>query len=163
RARPGGRARRWHRVPRRALRTRVGTSTNTGDAVITGAGAVCAVGTGCAALAEALATGRDGIRPVERFSVAEFVTRVAGLWPGLAGGGVAELVVAGGAAVLTREVFAGFHALGALSPGKCAPFGVPPGTSMGEGAGFVIVEAAEQARARGARTLAHVLGYGLSA
>lgn len=228
---------------------------------ISGAGAACAVGTGCDALWEALARGRDGLRDVKRFSVAEFTTQVGGLWPGWDGRaappsrgsalpgafsaleiatvaareawtnaraagsrvppgrvavilgtcfgeafvgfseltegvaralgaegpcltlstacssstsavgvgrdlideGVADLVLAGGVDVLTREVFAGFHALGALSVGKCAPFGEPPGTSLSEGAGFVVLEATERALARGVEPLGQVLGYGLSA
>jgi len=232
------------------------------EIAITGAGSACAVGTGCDALWDALAQGRDGLREVSRFPVAEFAAQFAGLWPawegraqpplrgehplpscfstleiatvaaaeawkqaraddagvpparaavilgtcfgerftgfselteGLARAigtrgpcvtvstacssstaaiglgrdfieqGLADLVLAGGADVLTREVFAGFHALGALSPGKCAPFSDAAGTSLGEGAGFVVLEAARSARARGVEPLAMVLGYGLSA
>ena len=224
---------------------------------ISGAGAVSALGDGCAALAAALAAGRDGIREIRRFKVDEFATRVAALYPGwddlrlepggppgpvsaialavaaareawedaklgsagyrprrvavvlgtcfgehferfseLAGAvaaavgargpcitvstacssstsaigiardlverGTADAALAGGADVLTREVFAGFHALGALSVQKCAPFGEPPGTTLGEGAGFVAVELASAARARGVAPLALVLGHGLS-
>lgn len=219
------------------------------DIVISGAGVACAVGTGCEAFAAALFGGRDGLRPVTRFSVAEFDTKVAGLWPAWDGteaekcGAVelgtvsareawknargdeakvdpariavvlgtcfgdafvrfseltediarsigargpcltvstacssstsaigiardlieednADLVLAGGVDVLTREVFAGFHALGALSAGKCAPFSETLGTSLSEGAGFVVLE---RRGLREARPLAHVLGYGLSA
>ena len=74
----------------------------------------------------------------------------------------ATAVVAGGADVLTPEVFAGFHALGVLSPGKCAPFSEPFGTTLGEGAGFVVVEPSAQARARGVHPIAALSGYGLS-
>jgi 3-oxoacyl-[acyl-carrier-protein] synthase II len=70
----------------------------------------------------------------------------------------ADAVIAGGADVLAPLVAAGFHALGVLADGKCAPFSEPAGTTLGEGAGFVVVE-------RGGATgaLAGVLGYGLSA
>jgi 3-oxoacyl-[acyl-carrier-protein] synthase II len=228
---------------------------------ISGAGAASAVGTGCDALFGALASGRDGLRPIQRFSVVEFATQVAGLWPawdgrkqthacgmgsersylsalemaviaareawgtarasearvpprriavtlgtcfgenftgfseltegvarslGIEGPcltistacsssttavgvgrdliqeDVADLVLAGGADVLTREVFAGFHALGALSEGKCAPFGESVGTSLGEGAGFVVLESVERAEARRVPIFGLVLGYGLS-
>lgn len=74
----------------------------------------------------------------------------------------ADAVIAGGADVLSPEVFSGFHALGVLSPGKCAPFSLPVGTTMGEGAGFVVVEKGDAAHARGARIRATLSGYGLS-
>jgi 3-oxoacyl-[acyl-carrier-protein] synthase II len=74
----------------------------------------------------------------------------------------ADLVVAGGADLLTPEVFAGFHALGVLSAEKCAPFSSPPGTTLGEGAGFVVLETKDSAGRRGAEPFASILGYGLS-
>ena len=74
----------------------------------------------------------------------------------------ADVVLAGGADVLTPEVFAGFHALGVLTSGSCAPYSLPFGTTLGEGAGFVVLERAEHARARGANVLASLNGYGLS-
>lgn len=222
--------------------------------VITGQGAVCALGLGVDALWAELAAGRDGLRPIERFSTAPFTTHLGGLVPlpgtlglddapatnalllqyalraagealamaalpltkprrvalvlgtsrgshlrglhqgsaelalalGLAGPvltvstacasstnalgvgrdlldeGLADAVLAGGADVLTPEVFAGFHALGLLSAGKCAPFSEPAGTTLGEGAGFLVLERAEDAQARGAASLACLTGYGLS-
>jgi len=89
-------------------------------------------------------------------------TSAVGIARDLVEGGDADVALAGGADVLTREVFAGFQALGALSTGKCAPFGEPPGTTLGEGAGFVVIEPASGARARGLSPLALVLGYGVS-
>jgi 3-oxoacyl-[acyl-carrier-protein] synthase II len=70
--------------------------------------------------------------------------------------GAADAVLAGGADVLTPLVLAGFHALGVLAKGKCAPFSEPAGTTLGEGAGFLVLE-------RGRAGRAAVLGYGLSA
>ena len=52
----------------------------------------------------------------------------------------ADVVIAGGADALTPMMFAGFHALGVLSPEKCAPFSERYGTTLGEGAGFLILE-----------------------
>ena len=77
--------------------------------------------------------------------------------------GDADLVVAGGSDVLSVEVFAGFSALGLLCAEKCSPFGSPYGTTLGEGAGFLILESAAQAQARGVRPRAVLLGFGLSA
>jgi 3-oxoacyl-[acyl-carrier-protein] synthase II len=74
----------------------------------------------------------------------------------------ADLVVACGMDLVVPEVFAGFHALGALSAEKCAPFSLPVGTTLGEGAGCVILERREQAERRGVRPFATLLGYGLS-
>jgi 3-oxoacyl-[acyl-carrier-protein] synthase II len=77
--------------------------------------------------------------------------------------GHADVVVAGGADALLREAFAGFSALGVLSAEKCAPFSEPPGTTLGEGAGFVVVERQADASRRRARVWASLHGYGLSA
>jgi len=76
--------------------------------------------------------------------------------------GRAERVLAGGYDALSQLVFAGFDALQALSPsGIPRPFDASrDGLAIGEGAGFVIVESSEAAKARGARILAEVLGYG---
>jgi 3-oxoacyl-[acyl-carrier-protein] synthase II len=76
--------------------------------------------------------------------------------------GSADLVLAGGADFLSDSVFAGFHALGVLSAAKCSPFGLPMGTTLGEGAGFLLLECEEYARARGKEPLAYLAGYGLS-
>lgn len=90
-------------------------------------------------------------------------TNAIGLAADLIRAGEADLVLAGGADVLTKEILAGFSALGLLAKGKCAPFGDPPGTTLGEGAGFVVMERADVARSRGAAAIALFLGYGLSA
>lgn len=76
--------------------------------------------------------------------------------------GRAECVLAGGYDALCQLVFAGFDALQALSPsGIPRPFDAArDGLALGEGAGFVIVESAASARARGATILAEILGYG---
>ena len=76
--------------------------------------------------------------------------------------GAADVALAGGTDVLTPEIFAGFHALGVMSADKCAPFSLPLGLTLGEGAGFVVLEPPARAEARGARSLATLLGYGLS-
>lgn len=70
-----------------------------------------------------------------------------------------DRVLAGGADVLTIELLAGFHALGVLTRETAQPFGVVKGTSLGEGAGFVVLERCAEASAR---TRATLLGYGLS-
>ena len=84
-------------------------------------------------------------------------TNALGLGLDLLEQGAAEVVIAGGADVLTSLVLAGFERLGVLSRAPCAPFSQPAGTTLGEGAGFVVLER----RARGAARHA-LLGYGLS-
>ena len=77
--------------------------------------------------------------------------------------GDADAVVVGGAeATLTAFGFACFNALQALSPtGMSRPFDRRrDGFVMGEGAGMLVLEDAEQAQARGASILGEVVGYG---
>ena len=83
--------------------------------------------------------------------------------------GDADIMVAGGCeASVTPTGVAGFTALTALSneddPEKCSlPFDKRrSGFVMGEGAGIVILEELEHAKARGAKIYAEVTGYGCS-
>src|SRR5262245_52980473 len=236
--------------------------------VITGMGAVSALGTGCAALWQAVAEGRDGLRPAARFDTRPFPSAIAGLWPAwddrvedemaagrdlmmmsrrfpvvemarvaadeaLAGAAIparlaegrldpgrvalvlgtcfgqgfrlfhevaealapalaitgprltvstacssstnavglgldllrarrADVVLAGGVDVVLREVFAGFCALGVVSPRKCAPFSEPPGINLAEGAGFVVMERENDNPGGAGAVIGAVRGYGLS-
>ncbi len=77
--------------------------------------------------------------------------------------GDADVVVAGGTeAALTGLARAAFRTLGATSElGISRPFDARrDGFVMGEGAGVLVIEAAESAQARGARALARVAGFG---
>jgi 3-oxoacyl-[acyl-carrier-protein] synthase II len=79
--------------------------------------------------------------------------------------GEADAIVAGGTeAAMTDICLAAFRRMGALSKaGVSCPFDARrDGFVMGEGAGVVILEAEEHAKARGANIRARVVGYGAS-
>jgi 3-oxoacyl-[acyl-carrier-protein] synthase II len=77
--------------------------------------------------------------------------------------GVVEVAVAGGVDAITRICFMGFNALKLLDPAPCRPFDrARRGMSIGEGAGFVVLEEAARARARGVRAYAELAGYGMT-
>lgn len=104
--------------------------------------------TACAAGASAIGLGRELIRS-----------------------GLADIVIAGGAeAPITPLYVSSFARMRALSrrlddPATASrPFDATrDGFVLGEGAGIVVLESDEHARARGAQTLARVIGYGASA
>jgi 3-oxoacyl-[acyl-carrier-protein] synthase II len=75
--------------------------------------------------------------------------------------GAARVALAVGTDGLCRLTYAGFDALQALDPDRCRPFDRDRrGLSLGEGAGALVLEDAQHARARGARPRAVFLGWG---
>jgi len=85
--------------------------------------------------------------------------------------GEAELMVAGGTeATVSPQTIAGFAAMTALSERNDAPEtasrpfdATRDGFVLGEGAGVMVLEELEHARARGAEIVAEVVGYGQTA
>lgn len=83
-------------------------------------------------------------------------------WEHIASGDL-DLAVAGGAEALCRTTFAGFSSLKAMDSQPCRPFSRDrAGLNLGEGSAQLILEPLTLAKARGARILAEVLGYGAS-
>ena len=76
--------------------------------------------------------------------------------------GKADAFVAGGSDSFSSLAFAGFHALHALDANPCSPFNRSSGITLGEGAGILIVESYEHAKARGAKIYCEILGNGVS-
>jgi 3-oxoacyl-[acyl-carrier-protein] synthase II len=79
--------------------------------------------------------------------------------------GHADVVLAGGTeAALTSLCLAAFRRMGALSSdGISRPFDLNrDGFVMGEGAGVLVLESEEHARARGAKVFGRIVGYGAS-
>ena len=82
---------------------------------------------------------------------------VAAMW--LLAGEV-DAVVAGASEGLCRLTYGGFHALAALDPEPCRPFDQRRrGLTLGEGAGYVVLERDADAEARGATAIAELAGW----
>lgn len=73
-----------------------------------------------------------------------------------------DVMMALGSEPLYVPTFAGFYALKAMADGPCTPYSNQPGMSIGEGAGAVIVEEYEHAKARGAKIYGELLSYATS-
>jgi 3-oxoacyl-[acyl-carrier-protein] synthase II len=77
--------------------------------------------------------------------------------------GHADVALAGGSDALCRLTYSGFNVLQAVDPEPCSPFGASrKGITLGEGAGFLLLERWDDAIARGATILAELTGYGAS-
>jgi 3-oxoacyl-(acyl-carrier-protein) synthase len=75
-----------------------------------------------------------------------------------------DIVIAGGADELSHIPLCGFHSLGIVNPGLCAPFDRErKGLNLGEGAGLLVIETAVSARRRGLAPELYVAGFGAQA
>lgn len=77
--------------------------------------------------------------------------------------GKVDAALAGGADSLALFTLAGFSSLRSLDPRGCSPYGRSEGLTVGEGAGFLVLERLDEARERGATVLAEVSGSAMSA
>lgn len=77
--------------------------------------------------------------------------------------GEVDVALAGGADSLCLLTYSGFNSLRSVDPEPCRPFREDrQGLSLGEGAGMLVLESLDRARARGAEPLAELAGYGAS-
>jgi 3-oxoacyl-[acyl-carrier-protein] synthase II len=78
--------------------------------------------------------------------------------------GTARTALAGGVDALSLLTFTGFGVLGAMALDPCRPFDVErAGLTLGEGAGFLVLERESEARARGANVIAWLTGWAVGA
>jgi 3-oxoacyl-[acyl-carrier-protein] synthase II len=74
--------------------------------------------------------------------------------------GRTDVVVVGGTDALSRLTFTGFNLLRLMDPAPCRPFDRDrAGMNIGEGAGILVLERLDRARARGARIYAELAGH----
>jgi 3-oxoacyl-[acyl-carrier-protein] synthase II len=76
--------------------------------------------------------------------------------------GRVDCALVGGSDTLCELTYAGFNSLRAVDPDPCRPFDAKRnGLSLGEGAGFLVLERAEDARARGRAVDLLIRGYAI--
>lgn len=79
--------------------------------------------------------------------------------------GLADCVITGGSeAPFNLGLLKAWEAMRVVAPDTCRPFSLErKGLILGEGAGFLVLEPLEAARARGAQIHAEIVGFGMSA
>lgn len=77
--------------------------------------------------------------------------------------GEVDFMLCGGADCISRKTFAAFSRGAAVASRICQPFSIDrEGLIVAEGAGMLLLESLDSARAREARVYAEVLGYGMN-
>jgi len=87
-----------------------------------------------------------------------------GLGRDLIKNGLVDVAIVGASeSVINYGTMKAWQAMHVLSPQGCFPFAKKRnGTVLGEGAGVLVIESEEHARARGAKMLAQLLGFGMT-
>ena len=114
------------------------------------------------AMAEHIAQEHELEGPVATITIAcASGTNAVGFAADLIRSGQAALMLAGGSDTVSNFTFSGFSILRAMAHDMCQPFDKDrTGVSLGEGAGFLVLEEEDHARRRGARIYAEILGHG---
>ncbi len=71
-----------------------------------------------------------------------------------------DVVLVGGTGEVTRTMFAGFYALRNMSNSPCAPFSIPVGLNLGEGAGFLVLEKQQASTINLNTMIGSIVGFG---
>ena len=97
-------------------------------------------------------------------SACSSATHAIGLAFHMVRAGMVDAAIAGGSeACLTLGTLKAWDALRVLAPDCCRPFSLGrKGLVLGEGAGVLVLERFERARARGSRIVAELAGFGMS-
>lgn len=97
-------------------------------------------------------------------SACSSANQAIGIGASLVRSGMADTAIVGGSeASIAASYIRAWELLRVLTPDFCRPFSVKrTGMTIGEGAGILVLENAETARARGATALAEIAGYGTS-
>ena len=97
-------------------------------------------------------------------SACSTATHAIGLAKDYIQNGVVDVAIAGASeSVISYGTMKAWQALHVLSPEGCFPFSKKRnGTVLGEGAGILVLESSEHAKARGATIYAELSGYGMS-
>lgn len=75
--------------------------------------------------------------------------------------GILNMALIGGVDAFSKVAYTGFHRLIAIATDNCRPFDKNrSGMIPGEGAGILIIEELEHAKARGAKIYAEIIGFG---
>jgi 3-oxoacyl-[acyl-carrier-protein] synthase II len=116
----------------------------------------------CGANTEVIADYFGGFSFVSTISTAcSSSANAIALGSGLISQGILDCVVAGGSECLTKFHLNGFNTLRILDKAQCRPFDISrSGLNLGEGAAYVVLESEERVKARSAKPLCRVSGYG---
>jgi nodulation protein E len=97
-------------------------------------------------------------------SACSSANQAIGIGTSLIRSGMADNAIVGGSeASIAASYIRGWELLRVLTPDFCRPFSAKRmGMTIGEGAGILVLENAETAKARGATALAEIAGYGTS-
>ncbi|GHU63726.1 beta-ketoacyl-ACP synthase [Clostridia bacterium] len=74
-----------------------------------------------------------------------------------------DMILVGAIDPVSRYSYAGFASLKAIEKGICQPYSASTGINLGEAAAFFVLERKDAAQKRGAKIIATVKGYALSA